>query len=60
MAAAQLPTPGIVIVTPVPDVSATDHDNVTLFIPPTVTEDGFAVNELIAGAGQGSTLTLTA
>ena len=59
VAADQLPTPGMVMVTPVPDVSETDHDRVTLAVPPLTTEDGLAEKLLIVGAGQGRTLTVT-
>jgi len=54
----QLPTPGIVTVNPVPLDSEILHDSVTFAVPPEMTDEGFAVNELIVGAGQGSTVTV--
>jgi len=44
--------------TPVPLVSVTLHDSVTFATPPETTDEGFAVNELIVGTGQGSTVTV--
>src|ERR1700682_2295522 len=46
---AKVPTPGILMVSPVPDGSLTDHDSLTNRFPPIKTELGFEVKELIAG-----------
>jgi hypothetical protein len=55
----QVPTPAIVTAIPVPVVSVTDQDSLTVWIPPIRTVDGLAVNELIWGAGHWATLTVT-
>ena len=58
LGAAQVPTPGIVMLTPVPELSVTDQDKVTVAVPPIVTDDGDAVNEFMVGAGHAFTLTV--
>jgi hypothetical protein len=53
-----VPIPGSVIVTPVPEGSLTDHDNLTVALPPIVTALGEAVKARIVGGGHGLTLTV--
>jgi len=55
----KVPTPGIEIVTPVPNGSEIDHCSRTITLPPTVTLDGVAVKLLITGAGQLLAVTVT-
>lgn len=54
----QVPIPGILMVTPVPEGSLTDQDNRTVEFPPIVTALGDAENELMVGGGQGLTVTV--
>ena len=54
----QLPTPGIVTVTPVPDGSVMDHDNRTVALPPIVTALGDAENVFMVGAGHAVAVTV--
>ena len=53
-----VPIPGIVMVTPVPEGSLTDHDNLTVLLPPIVTTLGDAENALIVGGGHGFAVTV--
>lgn len=54
-----VPTPAIVIVTPVPDASVTFQESLTVVLLPAVTALGDAVNELIGGGGHAPTVTIT-
>jgi hypothetical protein len=54
----KVPTPGTVIVTPVPEGSLTDHDSRTVRLPPINTEEGLAVKEAIVGAGHEIAVTV--
>lgn len=54
----QLPTPGIVTVTPVPDGSVIDHDSRTVALPPIVTALGDAEKLLMVGAGHAVAVTV--
>jgi len=56
----QLPTPGIVTVSPVPELSDVTHDKVIFPPAPLKTDDGLTVNELIVGVGQAFTVTVVA
>ena len=53
-----VPTPAIVMVTPVPDVSVTFHDSRTVTWFPVVTVEGAAVNEFMVGGGHALTVTV--
>lgn len=55
----KVPTPLILTVTPVPDVSVTFHDSRTVWLPPTVTLLGFAEKELIVGGGHDVAVIVT-
>ena len=54
----KLPSPEILTLTPVPEVSVTFHDKRTVAAPPIVTLEGFATNELIVGAWQAAAVTV--
>lgn len=53
-----VPAPGMVIVTPVPEVSLMDHERRTIWLPPMATEFGAAMKETICGVGHAATLTV--
>lgn len=53
-----VPIPAIVTVTPVPELSITDHDKRTVWVPPIVTLPGLAEKELIVGGGHGLAVTV--
>ena len=53
-----VPTPGMVIITPVPEVSLMDHARRTMLLPPRSTAFGVAVKDMICGAGQPVTVTV--
>ena len=53
-----VPAPGMVIVTPVPEVSLMDHARRTMLLPPISTAFGVAVKDMICGAGHAATLTV--
>jgi hypothetical protein len=55
---AKVPTPGIVIVTPLPDGSLMFHESLTVALPPIQTDPGEAVNELMTGDGQALAVTV--
>ena len=56
---AQLPTPGIVTLTPLPEGSVIDHESRTVAPPPIVTAFGEAEKLLMVGAGQALAVTVT-
>lgn len=59
LAPAKVPTPEIVTLTPLPDVSLIDHARRTIWLPPIRTDDGVAVNDVMLGAGHAVTVTVT-
>lgn len=59
MVVKNVPTPLILTVSPVPEVSVIFHASLTVWLPPTVTLFGFAEKELIVGGGQADAWIVT-
>ena len=55
---ATLPIPEIDTVRPVAEVSDTDHESRTVWLPPIVTLAGVAVNESTVGSGHALAVTV--